>query len=189
MTEIKEFDAIKIRNASIQYKDSGLQNDKFECLGSIEGETEMKTLVKRCEGVIRKSKSIPIGHSLTLTGYVPVATLRNIFGLTNDKLKAGIYSYGIESKGKNFCLTADVIDEFEDIVKLVAFPNSNSATGLKFSIDNDADETAYIELEFDVNPDEAGQFYYEAFVAEVDQAIATAWHTAFNRELVEEIEG
>lgn len=187
MAEIKEFDAIRIRNASVQYKDD-TPNDKFECLGSIEGETEMKAIVKRCEGVIRKSKSIPISHSLTLAGYVPVSTLRNVFGLSNKDLKAGVYSYGIDSKGKDFCLTADVIDEFEDIVKLVAFPNSNSATGLQYSIDNDADETAYVELEFDVNPDESGQFYYEAFVEEVDATISSAWHTDFKRELVEEIE-
>lgn len=187
MNEIIEFDAMRIRNASLQYEDD-TPTDKFECLGSIEGETEMRTIVKRCEGVVRKSKSFPISHSLTLTGYVPVKTLRNVFGISSEGLKAGVYSYGVDSKGKDFCLTVDVIDDFEDIVKLVAFPNSNSATGLKYSIDNDADETAYVELEFDVNPDEAGQFYYEAFVDEVDATVSNQWHINFTRELVEEIQ-
>lgn len=186
-TEIKEFDAMRIRNASLQYEDD-TPTDKFECLGSIEGETEVRTIVKRCEGVIRKSKSIPISHSLTLAGYVPVRALRNVFGLDNKNLKAGVYSYGIDSEGKKFCLTADVIDDFEDIVKLVAFPRCITATGLKYSIDNDAEETAYVELEFDVNPDEAGQFYYEAFVDEVAEDIKEEWHNDFTRELVEEIE-
>lgn len=185
-TEIKEFDAMRVKNVAFQYEDSV---EKFQCIGSIEGETELRTIVKKCEGVITKSKSIPIGHSLTLAGYVPVKVLRKTFGLSNDKLKAGIYSYGIDSKSEKFCLTADVIDDFEDIVKLVAFPKCISATGLKYNIDNEADETAYVELEFDVNPDEEGQFYYEAFVGEVDESIATAWHTTFSRELVEEIEG
>lgn len=186
MNEIVEFDAMRIRNASIQYKDD-TPSEKFGCLGSIEGETEMRTIVKKCEGVVRKSKSFPISHALTLAGYVPVKVLRNVFGISNEGLKPGVYSYGVDSKGKVFCLTADVIDDFEDIVKLVAFPNSNSATGLKYSIDNDADETAYVELEFDVNPDEAGQFYYEAFVDEVDETIKSQWHTDFTRKLVEKI--
>lgn len=183
-TEIKEFDAMRVRNVAFQYGDNKV--DKFKCVGSIDGETEMRTIVKRCEGAIIKSRSTPISHSLTLAGYVPVNALRKTFGLSNDKLKSGVYSYGTDSKGANFCLTADVIDDFEDIVKLVAFPECVTSTGLTYSIDNDEDEVAYVELEFDVNPDSANQFYYEAFVAEVAEEIKTQWHTNFKRELVEE---
>lgn len=181
-TEIKEFDAMRVKNVTFQYADSV---EKFKCIGSIEGETELRTITKKCEGVITKSKSIPIGHNLTLSGYVPVKVLRKTFGLTNDKLKTGVYSYGVDSKSEKFCLTADVIDDFEDIVKLVAFPRCISATGLKYTIDNEADETAYVELEFNVNPDEAGQFYYDAFVDEIETEVKNAWHIAFNRSLVD----
>ncbi|HZK23811.1 MAG TPA: hypothetical protein VFC74_00285 [Oscillospiraceae bacterium] len=188
VTEIKEFDAMKVSKVALQYiGDEAPAVESFECLGSIGGETEMRTIVKRCGGAVRKSKSIPVSHTLTLSGHVPVKTLRSIYGLSNDELKAGVYSYGLDSKGLDFCLTADVVDEFEDVTKLVAFPNCSSLTGLKYTIDNDADEVAYVELEFDARPDDDKQFYYEAFVGEVDAAIASGWHTAFTRELVEEI--
>lgn len=182
-TTIKDFDAMKIKNVSVQYKDE-TPNAKFGCMGSISGETKMRTVTKKCEGVAIKTRSFPISHSLTLAGYVPVSVLRDTFGIKNTGLKPGVYSYGTDSKGKEFVLTADVIDEFEDVTKLVAFPNANSATGLKYSIDNDADEVAYVELEFNSNPDEEGQFYYEAFVKEIDEAIKTGWHTDFKRELI-----
>ncbi|SHJ64055.1 hypothetical protein SAMN05444401_3543 [Clostridium amylolyticum] len=181
-TEIKEFDPMRIKNASIQVKDK--QAMKFGCIGSVEGETEMRTVTKKCEGVITKSKSMPLQHNLTLSGFVPIDVYREVFGIKNEGLKKGVYAYSMDSKGSNFILTADVIDDFEDIVKLIAFPNVSSATGLKFTVDNDADEVAYMELEFTAMPDEARNFYYEAFKSEVEESVATAWHTNFNYELV-----
>lgn len=187
MTEIKEFDAVRVKNVALQYSD-GTETDMFECMGAIEGETEMRKIVKRCGGTTLKSISRPIEHNLVLNGFAPVSAIRNIFGISNKDLKEGVYSYGVDSKGKTFCLTADVIDEFEDITKVMAFPNSNSASGFRFTVDNDADELAYVELEFDVNPDEVGQFLYEAFVDEIDEEVKSEWHTGFSRELVEAIE-
>lgn len=181
-TTVENFDAMRIRNASIQPKVGEVT--KFGCLGSIEGETEMREITKKCEGTVIKSKSFPIKHTLTLSGYVPVKVYRDIFGLKNDELAVGVYSYSTTSAGATFTLTADVVDDFDNVTKLVAFPNVSSATGLKFTIDNDADEVAYVELEFTAMPDAQRNFYYEAFATEVTEPIKTGWHTKFNYELV-----
>lgn len=182
--EIKEFDAMRIRNVSVQYDDKEVEN--FQCAGSITGETEMREIVKRCEGVARKTRQLPIKHNLTLTGYVPVVVLRRTYGLSNEDLAEGVYSYGIDSQGEDFVLTADVIDEFENTTKLVAFPNATTATGLTFTVDNDEDEVAYVELEFVANPDDQGKFYYEAFSGEVSESIKKDWHEDFSYDLVKE---
>ena len=187
MPTIDAFDAMRIRNGSIKFQ-GGTEATPLGCSGTLTGETELREIVKRCEGVTVKKLSKPIAHNVTLSGYFPVKVLRDIFGLANAKLKAGVYSYGKGSVGKPFVLTADVVDEFEDITKLIAFPNGSSLTGLQYTIDNDADEVAYTELEFSANPDEAGEFYYEAFASEIDSSTAQEWHTNFSRELVEEVE-
>lgn len=185
---IEQFDAMRITNASIQFIKSGTQQEgtKFGCLGQIEGETEMKEFIKKCEGIEVKKVSKPQKMNLTVSAHIPVAIGRDLFGLSNEGLKAGVYSYGSESKGLPFVLTADVIDDFEDVVKMVAFPNCTSTTGLKMTIENGGDEVAELELEFTAMLDAANKLYYEAFVDEVtDETVKSTWHTKFTTELVE----
>ena len=187
-TVIQEFDSTKITNMSIQFFDAlGKQpGTKFGCVGSIEGETEMLEYVKNCEGAEAKKISKPQRMTLTVSGHIPVRVARDVFGLTNEGLKPGIYAYTEKSKGKRFVLTADVVDEFEDQVKLIAFANCSSNTGLQISIENGADELAELELEFTVLKDDSGRFYYEAFEAELeDPTVAEEWHTDFTPELAE----
>jgi len=188
-TTITEFDAVSITNTSIQFiNDNGTQvaGEKFGCVGSIEGETEMLEIIKKCEGIEAKKKTKPVKMTLTLSAHIPVAIARSYFGLTNTGLKTGIYSYGTLAKGKNFILTADVVDEFEDVTKLIAFSNCINTTGFKISIENAADEVALLEVEFSVLPDSLKNFYYEALVAELaDATIATTWHSNFTPALVQ----
>lgn len=186
-TIIEEFDAMRVGQVALQWKDETAVS-VFKCIGSISGETEMKEITKQCGGRVGKSKSYPIKHNLTLAAHIPVKDVRKITGLSNTGLKAGVYSYGLKSKAAELTLTADVIDDFEDVTKLVAFPECVSPTGLKVFVDGDADEVAYLELEFTATPDEDGDLYYEAFVDEVDQAIKDGWHSAFKRSLVADIE-
>ncbi|MCQ6531301.1 phage tail protein, partial [Bacillus mycoides] len=80
-------------------------------------------------------------------------------------------SYGTKTKGKPFVFTADVVDEFEDLLKNDAFSNCSSTTGFKYKVENGADEDAETEFEFTAMKDENGEFYYEALAAELeDQA-------------------
>lgn len=184
---IKEFDSVTITNASIQFFDGGEQQEgtAFGCIGQIETETEIVEIVKRCEGVERKKVSKPQKTDGTVSAHIPINVFRDFFGLTNKDLKPGVYSYGTQSKGKRFVFTADVVDEFEDVTKLIAFSNCSSASGLKFTIENGADEVAELELEFTGLPDDNKQIYYEALIPEIeDETVKEQWHTMFTPELV-----
>lgn len=189
-TVVTEFDAVSIANASLQFKNGATyeQGTPFGCIGSIEGETESLVKALKCGADILKEITKP--NKLTLkvvVANVPVQVARDVFGLSNTGLKPGVYAYGTNSRGKKFILTADVIDEFEDVTKMIAFPNCSTATGFKIqTIENGAEEVANIEFEITVLKDAAGELYYEALVPEVDDAnIKTQWHTAFTRALVE----
>lgn len=188
-TIIEEFDAVKITNVSIQFFENGLQKPgtKFGCVGKIEGETELTEYTKKCEGVEVKKITKPLKMNNTVSAHIPIKVARNLFGFSNKDLKAGVYSYGADSKGKRFVLTADVVDEFQDITKLVAFSNCVSATGFKLSIENGSDELAELEIEFTAMKDDNGQFYYEALVSELDDPkVEEQWHQVFTPTLVKD---
>lgn len=190
-TVITDFDAVSVKNVTAQFIEGGTPapGTSLGCTGSIEGETESITIEKRCAGMVQKSITKPQKMTLTYSGHLPVAVLRDVFGLTNEGLKPGVYAYGQNSKPKNFILTADVVDEFEDVTKLIAFPGVTSNTGLKIqAIENGAEEVAQIELEFSVLPDADGNLYYEALEPELeDPTVAEQWHTSFSRTLVEAV--
>jgi hypothetical protein len=187
-TVIEQFDSIRITNSSVQFIEAGTQQtgEKFGSLGSVEGETTLKELIKREEGVEVRKKSKPEKMDLTISAHIRVAVIRKLFGINSTGLKPGVYQYGQDSKGVEFVFTADVIDEFEDVTKLIAFPKCVSATGFKFTIENGGDEVALMEVQLTAYPDEMRQCMYESFVSELeDTTVVSQWHTQFNRTLVE----
>ncbi|HDR4766765.1 phage tail protein [Bacillus cereus] len=184
---IEEFDSVSIANASIQFKKKGIQEPgtKFGCVGTIEGEPEIKEIKKLCGGTTVKKKSKTTELKITVSAHIPVKVARDYFGFDTTGLKPGVWAYGSESKGYDFVFTADVVDEFEDLVKLIAFPNCSNSTGFKFSIANGEEELAMMELEFTALPDDLKNFFYEAFKDELaDATVAQKWHTQFNSALV-----
>lgn len=183
-TVVTDFDPVSIKNMNIKFQGDATAS-KFGCIGKIDGQTELLEIVKKCEGIEVKKKSIPQKMKLKITAHVPVSTVRSTFGLSNSGLKPGVYSYGSASKGLPFILTADVIDEFEDVTKIIAFPNCSSATGLTLSVENGADTVAELEMEFTAMVDENKNFYYEAFLTELEDAtLADTWRTNFTSSLV-----
>ncbi|PFR53910.1 phage tail protein, partial [Bacillus cereus] len=106
--------------------------------------------------------------------------LRDIFGITNKNLKEGVFSYGVDSIGKDFAFVAEEVDTFEDVSRYIAFPNCTSATGFIKSITNGEEELAETELEITCLADEFDQFYYEAFVSELAPEDVKMWMTAFD---------
>jgi hypothetical protein len=190
-TIVEDFDAISIKNSSVQFFNADgtkAAGTKFGSVGSVEGETTLKELIKKVEGVEVRKKTKPEKIDLTISAHIPVAVIRDLFGLSTEDLKPGIYKYSQQSKGKEFTYTADVIDEFEDVVKLIAFPKAVSSTGFKFTVENGADEVAEMEVELTAYPDDQGNLYYEAFVSELsDSTVATSWHSNFTYTLVEEV--
>ncbi|GAF63645.1 hypothetical protein BTS2_0536 [Bacillus sp. TS-2] len=184
---VKVFDAISIKNSSVQIKDGNTikPGEKFGSVGSISGETVMRELIKRAEGVEVRKRTKPERHDITVSAHIYLTVMRELFGITSENLKPGIYSYGVDAKGSEFIYTADVIDEFEEVTKLIAFPNCISATGFKFTVSNGADEVAEMELNLTAYPDEHGQLYYEALTSELaGESIAEQWHKQFTRDLV-----
>jgi hypothetical protein len=183
-TVVVDFDPVRITNFNLKFpEDEAAQ--PFGCVGKVDGETELLEIVKKCEGVEAKKISKPQKMTLKINGHIKVAALRKINGLSNTGLKPGVYSYGSNSISKEFCLTADVVDDFEEQTKVIAFPNCVSATGLTISVENGADEVAELELEFTAMVDDNKNCYYEALLSELEDAtIATTWRTNFGYDLV-----
>lgn len=185
--QITEFDSWSILNSSIQFFKAGTQEEgtKFGSVGTISFEPETSTLSKRTGRVISKEKVITTKLNVSVSAHIPVQVARDFFGLSNEGLKPGVYSYGEGSLGKDFVWTADVVDDFEDVTKLIAFPKASNSAGLTLSIDASQEELALLELTFSAVADSAGQFYYEALVPELeDPTIEEQWHTKFDRTLV-----
>lgn len=183
-TVITEFDPVSIKNPMIKFKGDTTAQE-FGAIGKIDGETELLEIVLKKEGIEVKRKATPQKMTLKLSAHVKIDPLRKVFGLSSTNLKPGVYAYGSDSKGQEFTLTADVIDEFEDVTKLIAFPNCVSSTGLLLSVENGADEVAELELEFTAMVDDNKKCYYEAIVDELDDpTVASKWKSDFNYDLV-----
>lgn len=191
MAVVEQFDTWDINNASIQFFNGGTQSPgtKFGCIGTMTSEPETVVLSKRCGRTTVREKTVTTKLNVTVSAHVEVQVLRDYFGLSNEDLKPGVYSYGAGSLGKDFVFTADVIDSFEDNVKLIAFPNASNSGGFTINIDTSQEELAMLEISFSAVADVANQFYYEAIVAELDDpTIAETWHTNFTRDLVAAVE-
>ncbi|WP_260479794.1 phage tail protein [Listeria booriae] len=190
-TLVTEFDEYKVTNGSVQWIK---QNDgsreaatKLGCVGKLETETEVKTVTKKCEGVVVAEYNIPQKMTGTFTGKMPVAVLRRGFGIKTDGLKKGVYGYGTSSVPSEGTMTFDVFDLFEEVQKMLAFPISSFSGGLKWSLENGSEEFADVEISLLFVKDSNNFFYYEAFTSEVDNdEVKEKWHTEFTPELVKE---
>lgn len=177
ITTIDVFDAVEIKNASILFKGATV-TDPFGCVGKLDAETEIKSKSKICGGVTQKKKAKPTQMNVKISGHMQLKVLRGIFGITNEGLIDGVYSYGINSVGKDFSFVAEEFDVFEDNNRLIAFPNCSAATGFVKSIENGADELAEFEAEITALPDAYGEFYYEGINLPAD--VQTKWLTKFD---------
>ena len=165
--------------------DGGDAYSTMECVGSLEEEMTVKTVTKKCRGVIKKKRSKGTGEgTLKLSAHVPYAIFTEAFGMELDSLKDGVYAYGQNSIHKVFSLVGHVIDE-DNNAKLKAYPNCTITTGVVRKIENGAEEVAEMELEIGVMPDDYGNGLYEALEEEVDATIANTWMTAFTPALVQ----
>lgn len=189
---INEFDTTDITDASIQFINADGSTEpgtSFGCIGSISGDPEVVTIEKRCGSRTIKSKTKTNKLDMTISGHIPLSVARNYFGMTNDKLKTGIWAAGTLTKGKDFILTVTAVDDFGENEKLIAFPNASNTSGFRIQpMEAGVEEVAMLELTFSALPDELNYFYYEAIVAELeDPTVAELWHTDFDRTLVEDL--
>lgn len=157
----------------------------MECVGSLEEEMTVKTVTKKCRGVIKKKRSRGTGEgTLKLSAHVPYDIFTKAFGMNLDSLKDGVYAYGQNSIHKVFAMTGHVIDE-DNNEKLKAYPNCTITTGVVRKIENGAEEVAEMELEIGVMPDDHGNGLYEAPAAGLDETIAETWMSVFTPEMVQ----
>lgn len=181
---VNTFDNVSIKKVAFNFKgaEAGLATD---CNGQLSGETEMQTIVKKCGSTEVKSKSKPIAMTVTITAHIPVEVYRRFYGVAQDeRIKPGIYSYGPDSIGEDFALSAEIVDDFEENEKLLGFLNYTSNTGLTFTIENGADEVAALEMETKVMVDEFNKFYHEAIVAELEEDLTDQWMSNLSADVI-----
>lgn len=180
------FDEYKVTNASIQWFDGKeyAPGVPLGCTGKLELETELKSVVKKCEGDEVRHVDIPTQITGTWTGHFPVENLRKVWGLSTDGLKQGVYAYGTSSRQGRGILTFEVLDLDEQVKMLRAFTNMQFSNGLTWELENGGEEIAEIEQEFIAMKDDNSKFYYEALESELeDNELKKSWLTTFTPEL------
>lgn len=156
-----------------------------KCIGGSDEEMEVRSITKKCRGVIAKEKIKPTGRgTVKMTLHIAWAIYTKLFGMNLDSLIEGVKGYGRNSVHKNFGMVQHVTDE-DGVVKFKAYPNCVVKTGKASKIENGAEEVAQVELEVSVSPDEYGQGVYDALEDEIDETVASKWMTAFTPALVQ----
>lgn len=184
---VTTFDQYKVTNGTVRWKKEDTYDtfQKLGCVGTLGLETELKTVVKMCEGDEVMSVDIPTRVNGTLVLHMPVPIFRKAFGLSNDGLTSGVYSYGTNSRPSNGIVAFDVEDLFGELKKKIAFPNLTFSGGMNWQIENGGEEIAMIETSFKALKDTNSKFYYEGFDSEItDETVKTKWSEEFTPELV-----
>ena len=180
---IQQFSEFEIKDSAVRFEgeESAV---KLGCVGSLGETLNAKTVTKKCEGVVAKSRTKGDGTGeIVWSLHMKEEVFKKMFGMTNDGMKAGVYAYGQNSRHKVFCYMCKAVDE-DGNVKYKAYPNCCVTSGINRSTENGADEVAEIEVTAAVMPDEQGNGMYEAFAEDLDEATAAKWLTEFDYSLV-----
>lgn len=180
----KVFSEAEVRKIGIKIGEAA-KADINECVGTWEEELEVKTVVKKCRGVVSKSRTKGTGNgTIKASMHMAQDLFAEMYGMKQEGLKDGVIAYGTKSLHPVFCVTALVLDE-DDNEKLKAYPNCTIQTALTRKVENGAEEIAEIELELAITPDEEGNGMYEAVVTDLtDEDLKTKWLELFSPELV-----
>lgn len=179
---LEEFDDYKIIEGSIQFK--GKSAVSFGSIGTMDASSNVSEVVKKCEGIIVKKIKKVTDMTVSVTGHTKIEAARDITGLSNKGLKAGIYAYGSDTFSEPFTFAAKVLD-MDGNIKYIAFPNLENVKGLSIKINNDVTEIEMKDFEFSALMDSNKKYYYEAFEEELeDEDVKEKWLTNFTPELV-----
>lgn len=187
MTGVTEnvFSEVEARKLGIKIE--GAQKaDVNECVGSIEEELEVKTVTKKCRGVVTKSRTKGTGRgTLKVTAHVQQDIFASMYGMEQKGLKEGVIAYGMNSLHPVACITVEVLDE-DDNKKYKAYPNCTIQSALSRKIEAGTEEISEIEMEIAVMPDEFGNGLYEAVESDLkDETVKTKWLEEFEPKLVQ----
>lgn len=155
-----------------------------ECVGKLEEEMETRTITKKCRGRIKKSRTKGSSGTVKLALHAPRALVRTIYDM--QEVAPGVYGYGTESQHKECVITAEVMDE-DDNVMYKAYPVA-VVTNKSSNIDDDADDVAMLELEFTVTADDSNMIVYEVLASEISEGsdLGDKWMSEFSAELLEQ---
>ena len=152
----------------------------IDCVGSLKEEMETKTITKKCRGRVKKSRTKPDSGTVTITAHMPYALLLDVYN--EQEFATGVYGYGTDSLHKECVLTAEVLDE-DDNVQYRAYPCA-VATSVSVEIDDDNEEVPMVELAFDVTADDNEIIRYKALADEIDTAVADDWMSNRSADLI-----
>lgn len=156
----------------------------FGEFSKFEGEATIKTVTRKSEGVPVEEISKPEMLEGTLTGHIHIATARDLYGLSTDGLKEGVWAYGSTSKTANFALTAEEQDMYGN-GRLLGFANMSITGGIKWSLENASEEVAEIEIPVKAMKDSSKNLRYDALIGDItDEQTVEKWHTDFSPEMV-----
>lgn len=157
----------------------------IKCIGTLEEESTVMTITKKCRGIVAKTRTRGTGSgTLNLTAHIPYALYHEMMGMKDDNLIAGVHAYGKDSLHPVCTITADVYDE-DDVEKFKAWPCCTMNTGPARSVENGAEEVAEVECEIAFSPDEYGYGMYEALATDLtDDTAKSSWMDAFTPDLV-----
>lgn len=179
----KDFSEFEIVEQHIKVKGSESYKN-MSCVGSSEEELEVKTVQKKCRGLVVKEKTKSTGRgTLNEKVHVPYDVYNDIYGMNRINYVDGVNAYGQDSTHPEFSLTQKVINE-EDEVKLKAYPRCVLNSGPKRPVENGQEEVPELELGITLLPDENGECMYQALESELDTEIAKKWLTEFTPELI-----
>lgn len=180
---IEQFSEFEIKESTVKF-DGEETAEKIGCVGKLGETLNAKTVTKKCEGVVVKSRTKGDGTGeLAFTLHMREAVFAKIFGMVSEGLKAGVRAYGQSSRHKEFCFTCKALDE-DGNVKYKAYPRCCVTTGITRNIENGIEEVAEIEVTAAIMPDEKGNGMYEAFADDLDETTAKDWLTKFSYELI-----
>lgn len=182
----KTYSDYEIKNTAIKFnKENDIAATKIGCVGKLEDEMETKTVTKKCEGRVVKSRTKGTGFgTIKISAHINYDVYTRMYGMYFTELAPGVFAYGKDSKHEEFTLMGEVYDE-DDVKKLVAYPNCTVSSGKATKIENGAEEVAEVEFEIAVCPDDYGFGKYEAIEEMLeDDNIKSKWMTSFSHDLV-----
>ena len=183
----KVFSDYEVKETSIKFEGEEGNFDRIGCVGSMEEAMNMKTIGKKCEGIVVKQVTKGDGTGeLKMNLHMRYEHFIKMYGMDFEGLKDGVHAYGKNSTHRRFSQVCKVLDE-EDRIKFKAYPRCVITSGKATKIENGAEEEAEMEVTIGIMPDDEGNGVYEALESELkDEEVKTKWMTDFTPELVKE---
>ena len=179
------FSEYEIKNSAIKINDDNSNTFiRVGCVGSIEETLNSKTVIKKCEGIVKKTVTRGAGDGeAKISLHINYNLYVQLFGMDNSDLLDGVYAYGTSSRHREFCFVGEVMDE-DGNIKYKAYPRCSVKTGPANKIENGGEEVQEIEMTLSLYPDDYGRCEYESPAVELDEETRGKWMTEFTPDLV-----